>query len=82
MGVDSACQGDGRLVAPGLGLEVCGQAVGQMGVGEVDVDVIEEPLAHIAVVRSRVLRSQTHVLVEVEGSTAGKVETFLAVQAD
>ena len=53
-----------------------------MGVGEVDVDVIEEPLAHIAVVRSRVLRSQTHVLVEVEGSTAGKVETFLAVQAD
>ncbi len=80
--VDASFVGDHPLVLLAVGGEVERPAVGHVRVARVDVDVIEEVLLHEVAIAVRVGGTEAHVLVEVEGDDARKIEPFLAVHAD
>lgn len=56
--------------------------VGNVHVGRIDVDVIEEMLPHEAVVTLQPLRPHGEVLVEIEGDDVREGEPLLAVESD
>src|SRR5262249_10411599 len=82
--VDAAGPPDQLLVADAVVLDVAGRhgPVGDVDVLRRDVDVVEEGLAHPAVVAVRVVRLHRVVFVEVESEDAREVEPGLLVQAD
>ena len=66
--------GDGRVVLGAGGLVVLHQSVGHMGVGLVDVHVIEEVHVHEVAIALLVIAGQAAILVEVVGLDLGEVE--------
>src|SRR4028118_2413038 len=56
------------------------RAIGNVPVSA--VDVIKQLLPHEAVITLRRVGSYRHVFIEIEACDTGKIETFLAVQAN
>src|SRR5712664_2090123 len=81
--VDAPRARDPPLVLRAVRLEVAGhRPVRDVDARGCDVHVIEERLPHEAVEAPRMRRSQTEVLVQVEGGHPREIEAFLAVEAD
>ena len=73
-------QGADQLVIPGaLGVGVGGQTVGHMGLGNVDIDVVEEVGLHEVTVALVMRRGQPLVLVQIHGLDFLEAEVALLV---
>ena len=75
--VNAAESLDQGLVMPAFGVEVFGQAVGQMRVSRVNIDLVKQVPVHVVAVRIGVCREQAHVLVQVERPAQRKIQSFL-----
>ena len=80
--VDAAGGDDPILVGAALGVEIWRGAVGDVGAGEVDVDVPEKIFLHEKPIRLRVRRGQPDVFVEVERGDAAEIEALGPVEPD
>ena len=82
--VDAARLADVALEIEAMGLHcVLGQvAPGDVALPRRDVDVVEEVLAHVAVVAVNAPGPHGEVLVKVEGRHVGEVEPLVAVKTN
>ena len=61
---------------------VCAGAAGNVGVGHVDIDVVEQLIVHEIAIAALMGAFQTDVLVQIVGTNLGKINKAFAVQAD
>ena len=80
--VDAAHVADDLVVPLALRLGVGGQAVGDVGVGGVDVHVVKEVLLHEVAVALLVGGLQADVFIQVHGLDLGEVQVALLVPVD
>ena len=80
--INAACLGNGFIIAGAFRLLVGGVAVGDMGAGRVDVDMIEQLGLHKAVIALLVLNRQSAVLIQVKGLRLGEIQHAGLAQAN